>query len=684
MLLRLQIIATGEFLVLSPDGTLPMELNTTIFNDDADLLGSKSYQVTLPLEPNRAIIRNAHLILTNPALRTLRVRAWLNNSPWLVGNFTFTYEAPNINANFFVDLSLYVNLLKTLTLDQLTDNAHQLHFDSIDAFKAYMVSTTTAAPGEMPMVFYPIKNTAAYKTIDPASYSTYPDIAFPVNPYINAWQMNIGGVGSFLLDTDPGHVSQTQMPAFYLAYILKRIAAFLNLTPVGTVLDDPDFNRIVIQTMIPNIIFGVIADFPYYMPAILLTDFIKAVRKEQGLIIDINEIDGTMLIESLSNLEDTAEIIDLRPYQVANTIRETSEAPAAITITQGADDKDLAYSDSEKTNLPVLTIGNLSTAQQQTDITMLSVTTKMLTELSPVATFPATSNWRIPMMQQPIRGATPLDQISSVAVADERSFKLRLLYYHGVVPDDSGLYRYPYASADNLDKDGASLTSFSLALNASSSAFLAIRHRYNYMFNSKPLEQTFILPPKVLLSIKANCRILMSDHNLAPVYCIWAQQALDVGYNQQLLVKSTLWPKILPANTSEITNNAPPPPVIPPDNGLVYIRLEQRNVTAFHTLVPPPERDGHRCDIWVSFWADAPGTVPKDITGLPVRLSCSLVIDLDPPSVTILNYTATSVAGALELYPSAPLDVTTFSEDGVHNSNTTYTLLPSDLYTIIV
>ncbi|HVW97491.1 MAG TPA: hypothetical protein VHA56_16075 [Mucilaginibacter sp.] len=610
------------------------------------------------------------------------MRVWINQYPWLAGRMAYTVDGENIVASIYANLSLYVNQLKTLQLNNLSDPLinDQKHFDTYADFCAYLKATTTAAPGAEIMVFFPFRNTGAYKTIDPDSYGDYPDINLPVNEVFNAWQTDEENNGSFLVDEN-FPIRQTQVPFFYLPYILKRIVRLLGFRPVGKWLDEEAPNRIVVASLIPVASWNIIADYWLYMPAVPVADFLKAVRTEFGLVIAFNEVDKICIIESLSNLVKTGDIVDLRPYQIAGSMRETGSSSQAYTITQTPDDKDAIFSDDEKQNLPVLTIGTPVMAIQTTDVAMISATTKMITESSPA--FPSPSNWRIPAISQPVAGSAPLDQISSVENADAHNFRIRFLYYHGLVPDDSNLFSYPYGSSDNKDKNGNVIADTSLSLSAAGSAYLAIRNLYRYMANSKPFEMVFSLPPKKLLDIRADSRILISDFNFAPVYCLWAQLGVDLGDDQALQPRLTLWPQILTDNATEILPDEDAgPPVEPPDNGDVWVRLELRNIVDFEEEHPTPSF-GQRGDLYVTFWADAEATVPKDVTDLPLRYSETIATDGTPAAPVAISYPSTETGGELLIAADRPISVTSGTDPDVHHYDYSYAALVSAYYQVL-
>lgn len=684
MQFRLQIIATGEFLVLGKDGTLAVQINTTLFNSQGDFFGSKSYPGTCPLEPNKAVIKNAHLILTDPALRTFRVRAYLGQWPWKEADFKFTIDYQVINYNLYIDASLIVRQLTSMSMPGLSDPflSDQLHFDTVDEYRAYMLATVTDAPGTHPMVFLPYKNDGAYKTIDPGSYDDYPDIAFPVNNYFNAWAIDEEGNGSFIVDDDAPW-SNTQTPFFVLPYILKRIAKFFGFTPVGKWLEEENANRIVVATMIPVDTPFIIADYYHFMPDMAVSDFLQEMRAKHGLLIDFNELDKICIIESLENLEKTADVVDLRIYQQKGR-RETGTVADAYTITEPIDDKDMAYTDTEKASPPKLVLGTLATAIQVTDITLQSVGTKMIAEAAPAAA--GSSNWRVPYIKQAIFGATPFDQLSSITYQDSRSFKLRELYFFGLKENADG-FLYPYGSSDNLDLAGHQIGTYTLALNAGANAYLAVKKYIGFIKNSKPFEMVFNLTAQKLISITANKRILVYDENMATVSCLLDQLGADMGSREIIGAKLTLYPVIKPDNQAEII---PPedaePPAPPFDNGVVYVKLEQRNIIAFDQEHPSPAF-GQKVDIYVRFYADAGMAVPKDVTDLPVRMKFTLTIDGDVDHIET-SYTTTSCSSDLnpgtgnyetQLAHQAPLVTTT----GGHLYSWAYSLSTSAKYHII-
>lgn len=689
MLISLQRMDTGEFLINSKDGVLTVQINSTLFNNQDDFLGSLTFPGTLPLEPNRKNIRNAHYILTDAGLRSFMVRCYIGALPYKIGRLVFTVENNTINYNLYIDTGNIAQKLANDTLTNLLDPANDvtLTFSSIADYQAYMLSTTTAAPGAMPMVFFPYKNVGAYKVIDPDNYATYPKLGLPWNPYFNAWQFDDDHNGSFILDAIDPPFSNTQTPFFYLVYILKRIALYYGFQPVGKWLTEVDANRIVIASMIPVTVFLNdpdvfirIDDWRLYVPDIPVADFLKEVRSNYGLLIDFDEINSVATFESLVNLQRTAGVTDLRAKQTTN-YRETGTNPDVFTITQGVDDKDAAFSDTDKNNLPVLTIGDPATAVQTTDVELISVVTQMSVEVSPAAA--AASNWRIPYMSQPIQGQGYLNDITVDPTANFRDFKLRFLIWQGMQRNEAGLL-YPYGSFDNLDRDLLPLGDFTLALNPSGTAFQSLQHYYQYIKNSKPFELDCQLTPQEIVSLKVYQRILVKDFNQVTVSCIMDSYSADLANKDLIDTKLTLYPDISPVNDHEIA----PPPVVPPpyDNGVVFARLDLRNQTS-DVEEHPEHAFVRRQDGFIVFFADAEASVPKNVINLVVRLRTALTVDGTFQSYSYVNINCNSILNAdtgnyefqifnQQIYDYEPIGHTQFYHYNLEIADA-YTIIPS-------
>ena len=618
-MLRLQVITTGEFFVMG-DGALTIDIQSSLFNKQDDFLGSKSFPGKLPLEPNRRYLGNRHYINSSNAGRSLQVMMWLGFLPYKEVKMVYTIENDLINYTLYIDAGIIARQLKTLKMIELdvAGYSEQINFSGPDEFRAYMNTTVTAAPGTMPVVFFPFKNTAAYKVIPADQYSAYPDIAFPVNSYMNAWQIDpLTGNGTFMVEAVGADKSETQVAFFYLVHIIKGLLKFLGYEPIGSWLTDPDAIRIVVFNNIATQRYY-LHDFWLDMPDILASDFIKELRSAFGLLIDFDQTNKRCIIESIDALKASAAK-DFRKRQLKNTYRETGTAANAFTITRPAEDLDKAFTDEEKALLPVLSIGDTAGALDVQDISLISVDTKMITELSP-ANADATT-WRIPNIEMPIYPEIPLNQISDFKTPDRNKFKLRFLYYHGMKPNGVGNL-YPYASSDNLDKDGHVLTNFTLALNTTGTTYSLLQRYYRLIMNAKPFEQSVLLNRQEMLELKASDKILIQDFDHSTVECLLDVAGADLGRGELIEVKLTLYPIIIPDNELQILPD-PSVPVLPPpppfDNGVVYVKMTFSNFQNIDHPYPPPRYQTINFDVIVNFYEDAAMVTPKDVTDLAVH-----------------------------------------------------------------
>jgi hypothetical protein len=671
MLLRLQIVESGQFLIMAKENVLTVEIRSTLFNDQDDLLGSFSYEGTIPLEPNRHLIQNAHLINTSAKLRTLNVLMYLGAIPYKQVVFNFTITDNDINYHLFIDTSIVARQLKALKMNQLRQGNldDSVYLGNYDTFKSYISATVTDAPGTKPMVFFPFKNDGAYKIIAPGTPG-YASFDLPVNKIFNDWAVT-DGVPGFTFSPAAGPYKHTFMPCFYLVYILMRIAKYFGLTPVGEWLKEETSKRIVIVSNIPLLEISTIPDVTYFMPDIGVNEFLKFARTEYGLLIDIDLTTNIMLIESFENLQGTDAILDIRDRQIAG-FRETGTTLQSYTLTRPAADNDTAFSDDEKKDMPVAVIGDQSGAYEIDDIELTSVATKMITENKPGSA----DSWRIPYIKQPVYGSAPFDQISELAYADRSKFKIRALYWHGMV-DDSGGYPYPYGSADNVDMNGKVLSTFSLAIGSAGSAILSAKRFLEFKQNSKPLEVSFFSTPGEYMKLNAKTRILIKDRNDATVSCLFDSSIADFANRSTIFAKVTVYPIIWSSNAAQVNPIIAPPPTVPPyDNGVVYVKLLLLNVTITQRFNPPPSYNITTADVVLFFYEDAAGTIPKNVIDLPVSINLKQYFQ---SSVSSGNYTVTS-NGTTQMVAQQGL---ISSGQSGQSSSAEYKVNPSAKYTVL-
>lgn len=724
------------------NSTLTADFMSTLFQAQADLIGSYTYPITLPLEPNQRFIENAQIIATDTSKRTLNVIFWLGASPFKQCKLYFTIETDQngksiINGNLYIDLALIVNQLKAIKLNQLAGEDMNLYSpESRAAFKDYITTGAAAPPSQYPYVFFPYKNEGAYIDAayvlipiwkssvsygvgnkvtfgnhiyqcihtsgigdDPVSWldsqlvntpqqwtdiTVYPDIIVPVSDIINRWEIDDSGDAGFVVeDTFP--IGQTYTPFFYLPYVLTRICAYFGFTVQSHTLTTDDFKRLTIYSNIPLNAECIIADFFNYMPAMLVSDFIKELRTDFGLMVDFDPLRKVCVIESLDYLETVQDVMDLQPFQTTQ-LRETGTQSQAFTIEQPADPNDKAYTDNDAINPTQLVIGDPNTAVQVTDIQLNSAPTKMIINQTPVPVFETLldnpdmviTNQRIPWIKIPICGQSPLDQVSTVQFADRFNFKLRFLYYHGMQLDDGG-FSYPYGSSDNLDINLKPLRPFTLSLTPSGTDYQAMQHYYTYLKNSKPLELIFQMARPFFAKLQNYRRIIIRDRNNASISCLISQVTATFTNGKDVIAcRLTLYPKVMPSNLVEIRPPAPPDVTPPPfDNGTVFLQMIQDNPGEIISPIPP-HYVTHTNDIKLHFYSDA-GITVKDVTDLDVRYQVQEIHNTVVISTSVVKVSATSTAGVYSLLLSAPEDLT----EGPNEWEWIYTPLPSALYTII-
>ncbi|QTE38487.1 hypothetical protein J3L18_05265 [Mucilaginibacter gossypii] len=622
-MIRIQQLSSCLFFVNKRDAVLTIERHTTTFNNQDELLGVLSMPGEHPLEPNRAIIQNSHYILTPNGRRSFEVLVWFDDEPYKRATYVYTIENGVIKYTLFFDAGTIATFLKNTSLTSAFKFTGNLYaFESYAALQAFMTETTTGTAATYPLVFFPFKNDGAYKEVTGDAEAGYPDIHFPVSTIINRWEMNETGDGSFVVDDGLTPKSQTQIPFFYLVYVLKRVWEGLGYKVIGKWCNQETSQRITIGSTIA-IQNNIIADYWFYMPDITLADLFKEVRSSLGVFMDPDATNKTVLIESITNLKRTAKTVDLRGAQLIN-YRETGTIPAGYVISRPIDDKDEAFDDSEKANLPKLTVGVTSLANPELqDIPLKSVITKMIKEAAPshpdIET-PVSAQWRIPYMKQPVTAGAPLNQLASQDYADRNAFKLRLLYYHGMKANEGG-YLYPYGSADNIGLTGNIISDYTLGLDGSADSLLEVRNYFTFMYNSRPFEMTFLLSRRQLFNIGADCRILVKDFNGPVVNCFLDQFTADLSDKPENFAAITLYPLITPNNTRQIDGLSPVEPEEPPfDNGTVYARLGGTNFQTVDHTVPPPAYLYFTQDVGVAFFSDSAGTIPKDVTRLNIRI----------------------------------------------------------------
>jgi hypothetical protein len=606
-MLRIQLLPSGEFLDLGTDTTATVELFGTIMNKDSELLGSYAYEFSLPLtERNKRLLNNAHLITSSQSLRSTKARLWLSVTPWKVVKLLFCIKSAAISAELRIDNGIVNKRLKEYKLYNITDGQPDtaMSFQDLDAYRAYMKAAAMAAPGIYPLTFFPIRNEHFLPEVDAEQQGNYPDTIFPQSKYINEWDaVN----QQFVVDTTPaGARSHLESPLYYLAYVIKASVKYLGYQLIGNWINNPDIQRLVLD--IPIGINLNLPDIGFHMPDIALDVFFKAIRNKFSLLIAFNESDKTCLIESWQNVFAQYEPLDLRPYQIKG-IDDYVPDFSGYTITEKSEDKDALTEDNQGS--PAIVIGDGSQS-----VELEISTTHMIVENAP-GYGTGQIQWRLPHVDQHYYTSDKYIFLDDVNFKDARKFELRLLYYHGMVKNQNGDL-YPYGSADNLDYLNRPLTGFSLSLNENASTVTLAKDFYTFCLNSKKLDVRYLLPELVFMQISNNRPVLIRDINNATVRCLLDQLSADLSSrNNKVQGKAVLYTLPAESNTTgvipaQITDE---PPV---DNGPVYVKMRKDMPQIINTNLGDTRVRGTATIIYAQFFADAAGTIPKEVTNILV------------------------------------------------------------------
>lgn len=665
---------SGEFFSIPDSEVMTVELLSTLFNQSDQLLGSYSYQFKLDdNEHNRRLLQNAQLITSSQALRSMVVKVWLQGKPWKSMKMMVCRTDGYFEAQMLIDNGIVASKLKTLKLNEIYsfDHSSFVNFNTYADQTAFYKTAAAADPGTYPMTFFPVRNTEWMPQDDQTTYAQY--YAYPLSNYLNEWD----GINQVFVTDLQAPYKHLEVPYFFVTYVMKRIIWYLGYTPVGAWFDDPDANRLVIDSCVGIDGLGV-ADMPYYLPDVLVTEFVKAIRTKESLLIDFNENDKTCLVDSWDGLLNSLDFIDLRDYQSAehNDFVPTAQG---FTITETKDDKDKLFNTDDSQNAAVTTAPEIVIGDGSNSVQLAVSTTKMLVENAPFYDPTLQIKWRVPQVQKNYSATVKYSFINAVNSVDRSKFALRMYYYHGMKKDAKGNL-YPYASADNLDYNLQPLTAYSLSFNQNNTTQVRAQRFYNFQLASKRMEVPFILPAEVFVKMVNSKKVLLRDLNNATVSAVLDQLTADIDKNEMVLAKAMLYSRPLENNTTGIDVTVV---AIPVDNGVVYAKLVLRNQQYVGGTVNGSHTTGTSVDVWVEFYADAAATTAKNVTGLQV--TWQNVRDANPPTTSgtfqhVTDCTGTDYSLATGVYT----DYTQDNADGSQLSYTqTFNLVDTGLYNII-
>jgi hypothetical protein len=463
----------GRTLQLPMGEKLSVELISTILNTDQVLQGSYSYPFRFPLNEHNLSWLGGGATAEQLARRDYAVHLYAEGIPLERGAMSYRVSGKYANAYLKLDLGEVAGKLRELRLRDLMNERYPLGSSLVDVWRK-LDELTQAAPGVAPLVFPPFRNELMVEPEfvgAPASGYERQVVFNRYRPWVNVLQPGpmvpafFGGAGHLVNPLAHQH-RHGLVPMLSLVYVLRRFAQKLGFTAMGEWLSDTEVNKLILfntQVMpdIPatawNNASAALPGGTYYVemgrhvPDMSVGDFIKALRGWMGVGIFFNSKTRSVRFKAYRTMKNESSYQDFTQGFIPDTDQYDTPDKTGYTLTNYREDgdellKETAYYRTE------FTVGDGS------DPIELGVGTCLMYRGSN-SDSSALVAWTIPQVKQsgnladefftdsknysPYREGESSENIP----APKHRFGLRLLLYHGLQPDASGLTRYPLASS---------------------------------------------------------------------------------------------------------------------------------------------------------------------------------------------------------------------------------------------
>jgi len=538
----------GLVLELDPDEKITVEKNDPLFNDADKLLQDKSQSFKVPAtENNKRFMKLAHLAEVNNSAYRQAVQVLYKGDVFLIGNLKCSVVEGNYEPNLEPNLVAINPLIKGIVMTDIPSNDSFLNIApggnpnggdpvNFEEFDAFMLDTVVN-PEKYPFYFLPVQN----KVI------VLDDLFLPYE-WVNYFDKTAQRFRSF---------NAIESPFYKLPYMLKVIAGYLGLTPVGSFFSDPNWETVCIYTTQVTTIFYVLESMKY-MPGIQLSEFLKQIRERFHICIDINLTTNEFTVETFKSISQS-KARDISKW-VTDYDQELPEAVYnKITLKTDEQDQAFAVTIDETTTYPALyqlTVGDGTTA----DVTLDAGTLKGI-DLSTadvrgerfcqVNQF----NYRDGVCANGHGDDYP-DLSFSAKLSDYRQFNLRFIRFLGYNEIAPGVF-YPESGPIELNDNDIAWNQF--------------------VNDSKRLTITANVPPAELATWKTTDKITIKTPGYNYIDLIIEKFSYDIGPNTDL-VPVKIYARTLnfePETTITITtiNSAPDSDFAYTDGSIRVVKL---------------------------------------------------------------------------------------------------------------
>jgi hypothetical protein len=324
----------GLVLDLPDKVNISVERNNSLFNDSDKLFQDMVYAFTAPYTDNNDLFfKGGKLIETAVDDYLLTGNNFYSvGTPLLNGNIRYAIRPDGYEVNLEPNLFVLNSLVTGVRITEIQTEDADYSITTPEAMAVRMLDTCQH-PDKYGYIYVPVQNMGwAAGAFEGSVYH-----------YINYFDFT---PGTFRFVTTPpagATVAFTMAfsPYFKLSYILKQIAGYLGLVATGSFFTSAKTKNICIYNRVGNYKYDVLPCM-MYMPNMLLSDFIKLIRKRFHLAIDFDLITGEMTVATFSAMASTKKVVDLTPF-VGDVTEQEMPDKKGYRVTLKADQQDALF-----------------------------------------------------------------------------------------------------------------------------------------------------------------------------------------------------------------------------------------------------------------------------------------------------------------------------------------------------
>lgn len=543
----IRIIRNNSELELYPDTSFDLEMNSWLFSDNDQLLGSFTYDFKFPLSPsNMAFLEYRHL--AEQPYREIPVYASLSDALTLMCNLAYSIEGKD-GIGFLKFEHAQVNAkIKSVKLSELLTEVVYLGRSPAQA-ASLMEEMARAALGHYPIVFAPVYNPEMVERdfnvtrddLEGLPATTF--ITYTRNDTVNAWGLRPDGTRGFLYNTTqvllqkigPVTVNVTtigagivNVPYVFMTYVLQKVMDFLGFGIESAWFSDPEIQcRVIYNTQALTSFTETTQAKPVisvkvseHVPDLTIAEFIKAIRKYYALCIDFDAVRGRVEIIPFKTIEVSNDYADWREYQTNEAVRIERPSGQGWKVKFEEDSADKLYKELKPVTEFLIGEGEQSYPVPLSTLPMLRQKNEDTGTL-----------WSIPNSKQSgnLRGRFyAKSENFSDTFPPKNEFKLRLLAYRGMQPDLEGNV-YPFITSEIYDTKGNKVGQLSDNPELTSSVYAHYMKPYLFFRDqSRQIQQTLLLPITALQGYKLSKKVGLMGENRVMMRHLLQKLVLDL------------------------------------------------------------------------------------------------------------------------------------------------------------